>query len=194
MQNFELLISNWRELNESFSKFDQISINEFNISVELVISALKSQKTIFWCGNGGSAAESSHLAAELIGRFKENRPPFSSISLNADMSVITCIANDFGYENIFSRQLRGIGKFGDVLIALSTSGESLSIINALKEANEMGISTVAFLGKGGGVSGNLAKHRIIIDSTDTARIQEMHLFLGHSLCEIVDRSFGFINS
>ena len=194
MNSYDLFKVNIAELNKILHNFSESDLNEFDNCANLVINALKDKKTIFWCGNGGSAAESSHLAAELIGKFKTDRPPFSSISLNADTSTLTCIANDYGYQEVYSRQLKGLGKSGDVLITLSTSGDSENINAALIAANEMGIITIAFLGKGGGKSKDLAKHKLIINSMDTARIQELHLFLGHSLCEFIDRDFGYIES
>jgi D-sedoheptulose 7-phosphate isomerase len=194
MNIYDLFKANTTELNKILHDFSESDLIEFDNCASLVINALRNKKTIFWCGNGGSAAESSHLAAELIGKFKTDRPPFSSISLNADTSTLTCIANDYGYQEIYSRQLKGLGKSGDVLITLSTSGNSENINAVLKAANEMSIMTVAFLGKGGGKSKDLARHKVIINSMDTARIQELHLFLGHSLCEFVDRDFGFIKA
>ena len=194
MNIYDLFKANTTELNKILHNFSESDLNEFDNCANLVTNALKDKKTIFWCGNGGSAAESSHLAAELIGKFRTDRPPFSSISLNADTSTLTCIANDYGYQEIYSRQLKGLGESGDVLITLSTSGDSENINAVLKAANEMGIMTIAFLGKGGGKSKDLARHKVIINSIDTARIQELHLFLGHSLCEFVDRDFGFIKS
>ena len=149
----------------------------------LIAKALKDRNTIFWCGNGGSAAESSHLAVELIGRFKGDREPLSSLSLNADSSALTCIANDFGYEHVFARQLEGLGKGGDILIVLSSSGQSENILRVLEQARKMGITSIALLGKGGGSAASLANYAIIIDSIETARIQEMHLFIGHTFCE-----------
>ena len=194
MNIYDLFKANTTELNKILHNFSESDLNEFDNCANLVTNALRNKKTIFWCGNGGSAAESSHLAAELIGKFRTDRPPFSSISLNADTSTLTCIANDYGYQEIYSRQLKGLGESGDVLITLSTSGDSENINAVLKAANEMGIMTIAFLGKGGGKSKDLARHKVIINSIDTARIQELHLFLGHSLCEFVDRDFGFIKS
>ena len=150
----------------------------------------KKNGTVFWCGNGGSAAESSHLAVELIGRFKNNRKSLPSISLNADSSAITCIANDFGYEEIFARQLEGLGKKGDVLIVLSTSGESENILRVLRKAKNMDITSIALLGKGGGRAASLSDLAIVINSDETARIQEMHLLLGHTLCEYAEIALG----
>lgn len=163
----------------------------FNQSAVAFAKALEQGKTIFWCGNGGSAAESSHLAVELIGRFKNNRRPLPSISLNSDTSAITCIANDFGYDEIFARQLEGLAKEGDVLVVLSTSGKSENILRALRKAKELGVTSIALLGKGGGAAANLANHAIIIESSETARIQEIHLLIGHTFCEFAEMEMGF---
>ena len=163
----------------------------FNQSAVAFAKALEQGKTIFWCGNGGSAAESSHLAVELIGRFKNNRRPLPSISLNSDTSAITCIANDFGYDEIFARQLEGLAKEGDVLVVLSTSGKSENILRALRKAKELGVTSIALLGKGGGAASNLANHAIIIESSETARIQEIHLLIGHTFCEFAEMEMGF---
>ncbi len=192
MNTEHLLNLNINELKKILNNFSQSDLDKFNKFSSAVVDALKNKKTIFWCGNGGSAAESSHLAAELIGKFKANRDPLPSISLNADTSALTCIANDYGYKEIFSRQLRGLGKPGDVLIVLSTSGDSENINTALEVSNEMKIITIALLGKNGGKSKDLAQYSIVVNSQDTARIQEFHLLLGHSLCEKIERSFGFI--
>ena len=163
----------------------------FNQSAVAFAKALEQGKTIFWCGNGGSAAESSHLTVELIGRFKNNRRPLPSISLNSDTSAITCIANDFGYDEIFARQLEGLAKEGDVLVVLSTSGKSENILRALRKAKELGVTSIALLGKGGGEAANLASHTIIIESSETARIQEIHLLIGHTFCEFAEMEMGF---
>lgn len=163
----------------------------FNKAADTFTKSLQAGNTIFWCGNGGSAAESSHLAVELIGRFKNNRKSLPSISLNSDSAVITCIANDFGYDQISPRQLEGLGKPGDVLVVLSTSGMSENVNNALRQAKLMGITSIALLGKGGGSAVTLADYSIVIDSNETARIQEMHLLLGHTFCEYAEMELGF---
>jgi D-sedoheptulose 7-phosphate isomerase len=173
------------------NEFPLTSREQFDSGAKCISNALRDNKTIFWCGNGGSAAESSHLAVELIGRFKNNRRSLPSISLNSDSSAITCIANDFGYDQIFSRQLEGLGKPGDVLVVLSTSGMSENINNALKQAKLMGVTSIALLGKGGGSAAALADYSIVIDSDETARIQEMHLLLGHTFCEFAEMELGF---
>ena len=162
----------------------------FSQCAKIIGVSLKNENTIFWCGNGGSAAESSHLAVELIGRFKNNRRSLPSLSLNADTAAITCIANDFGYDEIFARQLEGLGKKGDVLVVLSTSGKSENILKVLQKAKGMGITSIALLGKGGGQAVALSDFAIVIESEETARIQEMHLLLGHTLCEYAEIDLG----
>ena len=130
------------------------SIFELDESIEKVanifIHCLENDGTIFWCGNGGSASDSQHLAGELVGRFVDERKPLKSIALTADSAVMTCIVNDYGYEHIFSRQVEGLGTEGDVLVGISTSGNSLNVLNALKVANRKGMITIGLLGKRGG--------------------------------------------
>jgi len=186
----QLLISKSDVLKNLLSySIDKYGI-AFDKCAKVIANALKEKNTIFWCGNGGSAAESSHLAAELIGRFKKNRIPLSSVSLNSDTSVITCIANDFGYNRIFSRQLEGLGKKGDVLVILSTSGESENVLEVLRKAKELEIISIALLGKDGGSAISLSDFSIVIESEETARIQEMHLLFGHLLCEYAEIGLG----
>ena len=190
MKKIDLLQANSRKLDHLLAEIVSENGATFSKICDLVSSTLEKNKTVFWCGNGGSAAESSHLAAELIGRFKSNRRPLSSISLNSDIASITCIANDFSYEEIFSRQIEGLAKKGDVLIVLSTSGLSQNICNALIKSKELGVETVAFLGKEGGIAKGLANHSIVVASSETARIQEIHLLLGHTLCEAIEINLG----
>ena len=186
----DLLFSKVKILKELLSGVDSKYGDTFNASAKVIANALQNKNTIFWCGNGGSAAESSHLAVELIGRFKNNRRSLPSLSLNADTSAITCIANDFGYDEIFSRQLEGLGKKGDVLVVLSTSGKSENILRVLRKAKDLGLVSIALLGKGGGIAASLSDLPIVIDSEETARIQEMHLLLGHTLCEYAEIELG----
>jgi len=179
----ELLIKNLDTLQKLILDLQDSNLDKFYDCAELLSECLLQNKTIFWCGNGGSAAESSHLSTELIGRFKINRIPLNSISLNADTTAITCIANDFGFQEIFARQLEGLAKQGDLLFVLSTSGDSENIIRALEKGRTLGVHTIALLGKNGGRAYSLADHSIVVNSSDTARIQELHLLLGHTLCE-----------
>ncbi len=164
---------------------------QLDLASSLFSKTLAEGNTIFWCGNGGSASESSHLATELVGRFKENRISLPSISLNADTTAITCIANDFGYDEIYARQLQGLSKPGDLLLVLSTSGNSVNIVRALEQARISKVHTIALLGKGGGPAKDLAEISILVPGAETARIQEVHLLIGHTLCELAEIALGF---
>lgn len=186
MKPHDLLQNKAEILQDLLSEPSKKYGNTFDKCAEVIANALKNGNTIFWCGNGGSAAESSHLATELIGRFKNNRRSLPSLSLNADISAITCIANDFGYDEIFARQLEGLGKKGDVLVVLSSSGKSENILQVLRRAKDLEVTSIAFLGKGGGSAVTLSDFSIVIDSEETARIQELHLLLGHTLCEYAE--------
>jgi D-sedoheptulose 7-phosphate isomerase len=190
MDPINLLSTKIITLNNLLSTLVSKHGDTFSQCAKIIGDSLKNENTIFWCGNGGSAAESSHLAVELIGRFKNNRRSLPSLSLNADTAAITCIANDFGYDEIFARQLEGLGKKGDVLVVLSTSGKSENILKVLQKAKGMGITSIALLGKGGGQAAVLSDYAIVIDSAETARIQEMHLLLGHTLCESAEIALG----
>jgi len=175
-------------LKEHQVVFDEIYELEAAIEevANILILSLKDNKTVFWCGNGGSASDSQHLAGELIGRFKGDRRPLKSISLNADSAVMTCIVNDYGYEQVFSRQVDGLGMEGDVLVGISTSGDSDNVNNAFRMAKEKKMHTVGLLGKGGGEAFKLVSNSIVIPSRSTARIQEMHIIIGHILCELIE--------
>ena len=157
----------------------------------LLGQTLISGGTIFWCGNGGSAADSQHMAAELVGRFKKNRRALRSLALTTDTSILTCVANDYDYESIFSRQVEAMGRQGDVLIGISTSGNSVNVIRAFEVAKSAGIKTVALLGKDGGKCKVVADNTLIIPSQNTARIQEAHILIGHVLCELIEKEMGF---
>jgi len=150
------------------------------------VSSLQAGGQVYWCGNGGSAADAQHLAAELTGRFYYDRPPLSSEALHANTSYLTAVANDYSYEEVYARLLRGVGKKGDVLIGLSTSGNSKNIVRAFQTARDIDVITVAFTGEGGGALAQLADILIDVPSIDTPRIQEVHMFLGHCLCELVE--------
>lgn len=165
-------------------------VEKIETAADLISKSLSSKGTIFWCGNGGSAADSQHIAAEFVGRFKKNRQPLKSIALSTDTSVITCISNDFSYEEIFSRQLEALGNKNDILVAITTSGNSENIIKALLQAKKMEIKTIGLLGKDGGKCKNLVDLSIIVPSDSTARIQETHILIEHLLCELVENKLG----
>ena len=154
-----------------------------------VTQAIRNQNTIFLCGNGGSAADCQHIAAEFTGRYKKERTPLGAIALTTDTSALTAIGNDYGFDNVFSRQLRAVAKKDDVLIAISTSGNSKNIIEAVLEAKEMGLTTIGLLGKDGGRVKDLVDICIVIPSNDTARIQEMHILIGHIIAQAGDDIF-----
>lgn len=153
---------------------------------EELAKSIKNRHKILWCGNGGSAADSQHLAAELVGRFRRNRKGLPSIALTTDTSILTAIANDFGYEDVFRRQVEALGEPGDVLVGISTSGNSKNVCGALELARDMGLITVAMTGLGGGKMAALADHSLCIDSTDTARVQEAHILVGHMFCDWIE--------
>ncbi|MCS6880451.1 MAG: SIS domain-containing protein [Oscillochloridaceae bacterium] len=151
-----------------------------------VAEALLAGRTLFTCGNGGSAADALHLAEELVGRYRADRRPLPAVCLNADASALTCIANDYGYEAVFARQLTALARPGDVLVVFSTSGNSPNILHALRAARERGVIGVALLGKDGGAAALLADHSIIVPSANGARIQEVHGLILHAICEAVE--------
>ena len=143
---------------------------------------------ILFCGNGGSAADAQHLAAELSGRFYYDRPPLAAESLTVNTSFLTAIANDYSFDNVFARMLNGIGHEGDVLIGLSTSGNSENVVRAFKAAHEKGIITIGLTGGDGGRLAPLSDFLIRVPSSDTPRIQESHILIGHIICELVEKS------
>jgi len=152
----------------------------------LFISTIKSGGKVLFFGNGGSAADSQHLAAELVGRFKKNRPALASIALTTDTSILTAIGNDFGFDAIFERQIEALGKEGDLAVGLSTSGNSLNVIKAFNIAKEKKIRTISFLGNSGGKIKDITDISLVVPSADTARIQEIHSLTGHIICELVE--------
>ena len=156
---------------------------------DICANALKNGNKIMLCGNGGSAADSQHIAAELSGRFKKERIPLAGIALTTDTSALTAIGNDYGYEFVFSRQVEALGKKGDVLIAISTSGNSANVIKAIDSAKDMGIKVITLTGKDGGVMKDKGDVNIVIPSSDTPRIQEMHIMVGHMICALIDEEF-----
>jgi D-sedoheptulose 7-phosphate isomerase len=154
----------------------------------LLIAALRAGRKIMFCGNGGSAADSQHLAAELMGRFMRDRAPLAAIALTVDSSVLTAVANDYGYAEIFARQVRGLGVPGDVLVCLSTSGNSANAVAALEAARAMGVRAIGFTGAGVGAMDPLCDVLIKVPALMTARIQEMHIAVGHILCGLVEEA------
>lgn len=178
-----------QSLNEALETFQSLASLEPAVSAaaDAVLACLKDGGKLLFCGNGGSAADSAHIATEFTCRFQGDRRPYPGIALSADGGLLTAIGNDYAFQDIFSRQVRAYGKKGDVLIALSTSGKSRNVLSAIEEARRLGMKTIVFLGKGGGFTKGAADIEILVSGTSvTARIQEAHKFLLHVLCELVE--------
>ncbi len=156
-----------------------------NIAKE-IFDALKKDNKVLIFGNGGSAADAQHMAAELVGRFLKERKALSAIALTTDTSIITSIANDYSYNDIFARQVEALGKGGDIAFGISTSGNSKNVYLALKKANDMNLTTIALLGKDGGIIKDVAKLSFIVNSDYTPTIQELHIFIIHNICKIIE--------
>jgi len=161
-------------------------LRRVSLAAQTVVTALRSGHRVLWCGNGGSAADAQHLAAELSGRFYYDRPPLNSEALHCNTSYLTAVANDYGYDLIYARMIDGACRKGDVLFGISTSGNSRNIINAFAKAREIGVTTIAMTGDTGGQMRELADILLNVPSADTPRIQESHIMLGHIICEIVE--------
>jgi D-sedoheptulose 7-phosphate isomerase len=178
-------------IQASISVKQQILLNEELIStidkvVGIVVNAFENGKHVYFCGNGGSAADAQHLAAEFSGRFYADRKALPAEALHCNTSYLTAVANDYGYDVIYSRIIDGIGQEGDVLFGLSTSGNSKNIIKAFERAGEKGIITVGFTGNTGGQMKSCSDYLINIPSADTPRIQESHIMIGHIICQLVE--------
>jgi D-sedoheptulose 7-phosphate isomerase len=156
----------------------------------LVSGALAGGRKLLACGNGGSAAEAQHLVAELVGRFHAERRPLPAIALTTDTSILTAVGNDYGYSEVFARQVQALAARGDVLLLISTSGNSESILAAAKRARRLGVVTIGLTGRGGGKLAPLVDLAIRVPSSETPRIQELHLLIDHTLCQLVERLLG----
>lgn len=160
--------------------------NSIQVSAELCRESLKIGGKILLFGNGGSASDAQHIAAELVGRYKIERKGLAAIALTTDTSAITAISNDFGYENVFTRQVEALATNLDVVIGISTGGTSTNVINALKKAKEIGCKTIGFSGRGGGEMNTLCDINLVVPSDETPRIQEMHILVGHTICHLIE--------
>ena len=182
-----LINSSLKSHAEALNLIDEKKIHHAS---DLILQSLSGNNTIFWCGNGGSASQANHLSAELIGgMYKDKKSPFKSVCLNVDTAFITAWSNDDSFNNIFTRQLEGLAQSDDILIALSTSGNSKNIINAAKYCNDNNIKIISLTGFDGGILKNLSDININIATDSTQRVQEMHILVGHILCDIVEHSF-----
>ena len=156
----------------------------------LVVETLKNGNKVLLCGNGGSAADAQHIAAELTGRYKTERRGLPGIALTTDTSALTAIGNDYGYDRVFDRQVEALANKGDLLIGISTSGNSKNVTNALKVAREMGCKTLGLTGRDGGAMNELCDINLVVPSNDTPRIQEMHILFAHTICQIIDNELS----
>lgn len=168
---------------------DDKLLQTLNDCVTVMLKAFENGNKVLFCGNGGSASDAQHLAAEFSGRFYTDRDALPAEALHCNTSYLTAVANDYSYDVIYSRLIKGIGKAGDVLVGLSTSGNSTNIVNAFQIAREKGMITIAFTGASGGKLKNLSDHLINIPSDDTPRIQESHITVGHIICQFVEEIY-----
>lgn len=159
-------------------------------SAALIVNAIRNGGKLLIFGNGGSAADAQHFAAEMTGRYRRERKGFAAIALSTDTSALTAIANDYGFDTVFARQVEALAEKGDVLFGISTSGNSANVIAAFKKGREIGCFCIALTGKGGGAAADVADISIIVPSDDTPRIQEVHAFIIHTLCEIIERELA----
>jgi len=183
-----------KEIMEESANVHLLSIAETEKlahAIELIISSFKHGKKLILFGNGGSASDAQHIAAEFVGRYKNDRRGLPAIALNTDTSALTAISNDYGYEHVFSRQCEALVCEGDVVIAFSTSGNSKNVINGMKTANEKGAKVIAMTGRNGGQMKHFADVTINVQSDITARIQETHQTMGHILCELVEKGLHY---
>ena len=180
-------------LKQSLAAFERATKDAATLAAarkiaDAIIAALRHGHKLLIVGNGGSAADAQHIAAEIVGRYKKDRPAYAAIALTTDTSALTAISNDLGYDKVFARQVAGWGARGDVLLALSTSGRSPNILAALRMARERGLVTIGFTGSKGGALGTVCDHVLIAPSDDTAVIQQIHLAVGHGICEEIEQA------
>jgi D-sedoheptulose 7-phosphate isomerase len=176
-----------REHVQLFDRLDTLA-PAVEQAARLIVSSLSAGHKLLLCGNGGSAADSQHIAAELTGRFSADRRPLAAVALSTDTSALTSIANDYGFEEVFARQVAALGGAGDCLLAISTSGNSRNVVRAAETARSAGIDTIGLLGRDGGKLRALCDLAVVVPSETTARIQEAHIFIGHVLCEMIEHA------
>jgi D-sedoheptulose 7-phosphate isomerase len=175
---------------ETITKVINLMEEKLEAASILAVETLKNGNKILLCGNGGSAADAQHIAAELTGRYKTERRGLPGIALTTDTSALTAIGNDYGYDRVFDRQVEALANKGDLIIGISTSGNSKNIISALKLGKELGCKTLGFSGRDGGAMNVVCDINLIVPSNDTPRIQEMHILFGHTICQIIDNELS----
>ena len=176
-------------LKTSQATFESIG-HSVEVAAKLCLDCLKNGNKILLFGNGGSAADAQHIAAELVGRYKTERKGLAAIALTTDTSALTAISNDYGYDCVFDRQVEALANTGDVAIGISTGGSSANVASALKLAKDLDCKTIGFSGRGGGEMNELCDINMVVPSQDTARIQEMHIVIGHTICHLIDLAFS----
>ena len=186
----DLFSHNLAEHLELFQSLNSLA-DTIDQAGQMMADGLQAGGKLLFCGNGGSAADSQHLASELTGRFIKDRRPLAGLALTTDTSALTCIGNDYAFEEVFARQVVALGREGDVLVAISTSGNSRNVVRAVEEARSIGMKSIGLLGRDGGVLKSLCDLAIVVPSPVTARIQEAHILIGHTLCGLIEESMGF---
>ncbi len=190
-----IILKRFKESSEVKTRFLKENLPKLLDVIKLISHAFEGGNKLFFFGNGGSAADAQHMAAEFVNRYIMNRPPLPAIALTTDTSILTSVSNDFTFSEIFAKQLRALGKERDVAIGITTTGNSPNIIKAFEVAKEMGMKTVAFTGGDGGTVGKMVDFPLVVPSSSTPRIQEAHILIGHILCEMVEHSLFFkVNS
>jgi len=186
-----------KRIKEIFKESIQVKENTLESNLDAIVravgeitKALRKKNKVILFGNGGSAADSQHIAAELIGRFQKERKSLAAIALTTDTSVLTALSNDYGFDVIFSRQIEGLGRKGDIAFGISTSGNSANVIAGLKQAKKIGMKTISMTGCGGGKVASLSDIKLVVPSKVTARVQESHSCIAHVICELVEKSFS----
>ena len=185
----DLFARNLSEHRALFAQLDCLSA-PLQSAGRLAAQALQTGHKLMFCGNGGSAADSQHLASELTGRFIKDRRPLAAMALSTDSSALTCIGNDYAFDEVFARQVAALGRKGDVLVAISTSGNSRNVIRAVEEARSAGMQVIGLLGRDGGALMPMCDVPIVVPSQVTARIQEAHILIGHTLCGLIEEALG----
>jgi len=186
-----IILKRFKESSEVKTRFLKENLSRLLDVIKLVSHTFEAGNKLFFFGNGGSAADAQHLAAEFVNRYVMDRPPLPAIALTTDTSILTSVSNDLAFNEIFAKQLRALGKEGDVAVGISTSGSSPNIVKAFEVAKEMGIKTVALTGNDGGVIAKMVDFPLVVPSTSTPRIQEAHILIGHILCEMVEHYLFF---
>jgi D-sedoheptulose 7-phosphate isomerase len=181
----------FKESSEVKARFLKENLSRLLEVIKVVAQAFEAGNKLLIMGNGGSAADAQHIAAEFVNRYIIDRPPLPAISLTTDTSVLTSISNDASFVDVFARQVRALGREGDVVLGISTSGNSANIVKAFEVAKEMGVRTVAFTGNDGGALSRIADYSLVVPSGSTPRIQEVHILVGHTLCEMVEHHLFF---